>query len=283
MSTIAPQSATLTRIEDYLYLFQGAGNFNVNSLVLEDQHSFILIDTQLEDTNNQALIQGIKTHLPGKELRLAIISHSHLDHYLGLKFFRDAFGTFDILGVPDAPRQMDLSTAIIWESYLESSSNPQLTKADIIYPTQAATAAFSIPFSGRVMHFDLAGPNESWATLTSYLPDTKTLYASDIFFGGLYLDPRIGGTLIGWAKESAHLLSHDISRVISGHTTQLHTPAALEHFAHNTQCLLEISQQLITQGLTLEQFQTYQFPPEIILYAPRFTLTNIYHELHPPL
>lgn len=279
MAGSMPEAPTFAQIEPFVYLFQGAGPMHINSLLLEDADRLILIDTQLEDENNHALIAQIKQQFPGKPLHTVIISHYHLDHYLGLRFFQAAFSDFEIVGPPAAKPQMDASTDAIWETYEEVAKQHTLSKADVIYPTREVSADFTIRFSGREMLFELVGPNEAWATLVGYLPDTKTLYASDVLLRGIYIDPAIGGTVQGWAVESARLLEREIGTVISGHVVGLCTRDELAAFAASISETIRIVRELIAGGASIETVLSHEFPPEIVLFARDFTLRNIYDEL----
>lgn len=281
MAGSIPDAPSFAQIEPFVYVFQGAGPMHIASLLLEDVDRLFLIDTQLEDENNHALIAQIKRQFPDKPLDTVIISHYHLDHYLGLKFFQAAFGDFAIVGPPDARRQMDHSTEAIWETYEEVSQQRTLTKADVIYPAREVSQGFTISFSGREMQFELIGPNEAWATLVGYLPDTKTLYASDVLLRGIYIDPAIGGTVQGWANESAALLDTypDIGAVISGHVVGLSTREELAAFAASIAQTIAIVRELIAGGAAVEDVLSHEFPPAITLFARDFTLRNIYNEL----
>lgn len=278
MTSAIPDAPTFAQIEPFVYVFQGAGPMHVASLLLEDTDALILIDTQLEDANNHALIAQIRQQFPTKPLRSVIISHYHLDHYLGLRFVREAFGQVEIVGPSDARPQMDHSTDAIWETYEESEPHT-LSKADVIYPTREVSEGFTISFSGRTIEFELVGPNEAWTTLVGYLPDTRTLYCSDVLLRGIYIDPLIGGTVQGWARECARLLEKEIGTVISGHVVGLSSRADLAAFADSLQQVVAIGRELIARGEPLEALLSYEFPPEIVIFARDFTLRNIYREL----
>lgn len=279
MAGSSPETPTFSQIEPFVYVFQGAGPMHIASVLLEDYDGLILIDTQLEDENNQALIAAIQQHFPAKPLRSVIISHYHLDHYLGLTFFRQAFGDFEIVGPPDARRDMDRSTEAIWETYEEVSQQRTLHKRDVIYPTREVSQGFTLGFSGRTIEFTLVGPNEAAATLVGYLPDTQTLYASDVLLRGIYIDPAIGGTIVGWAAESARLLERPVNTVISGHVVGLSSRADLAAFSDSLAATISIVSALIAGGASEDEVLAHQFPPEIVLFARDFTLRNIYAEL----
>lgn len=270
---------TWQQIEPHLWLFQGAGPMHINSLVLEDLERLILIDTQLEDENNLALIECMRAAFGDKPLRHVYISHYHLDHYIGLRWLRDAFGMFEILGPTGAREQIDRSTEAIWETYEEVAQQHTLTRDDIVYPTREIDGGFQIRFSDRVMHCSIAGPNEAWATITGLLSDTRTLYVSDVLLRGVYVDPAIGGTLRGWVREAAALAQLPARTVISGHVTSPVPHTELARFADGLQRLLDSSQALIDGGATLDVFLAHAFPDDIVIFAPEFTLTNIYNEL----
>ncbi|MBA3470380.1 MAG: MBL fold metallo-hydrolase [Herpetosiphonaceae bacterium] len=276
-TTLEPQQ--LQQIEPYLYLFQGAGSFRVNSIVLEDHDCLYLIDTQLEDENNHALIAAIKTSFPTKPLRLAVISHYHLDHYAGLPLFRQAFGAFEVIGPPDARRCMDAATAVIWEAYERESPEHQLTPADLLYPDREINQPFALAFSGRSFSMTLIGPNEAWSTLIGLLPDTRTLYISDLYFGGIYIDPRIGGTVLGWQRAMEQIITIPAEQVIAGHTNRLYTHADLRQFSADLSAFVAECQQLFSAGISAVEFQNHVFQSDLTVYAPDFSLANIYQEL----
>jgi glyoxylase-like metal-dependent hydrolase (beta-lactamase superfamily II) len=277
--TTALEPRQLHQIEPYVYLFQGQGSFRVNSIVLEDRDCLYLIDTQLEDENNLALIAAIKVAFPTKPLRLVVISHYHLDHYAGLPLLRQAFGPFAISGPPAARRCMDAATAVIWESYERESPAHQLTPADMIYPDREIDQAFELAFSGRSLNLSLIDANESWATLIGFLPDTRTLYISDLYFGGIYIDPRIGGTVLGWERAMQQIMAIPAAQVIAGHTNRLYARADLKQFSDDLSAFVAECHQLFSAGIGQAEFLQHTFQSALTVFAPEFTLANIYQEL----
>jgi glyoxylase-like metal-dependent hydrolase (beta-lactamase superfamily II) len=269
----------LHQIEPHLYVFQGNGSFKVNSIILEDHDRLHLIDTQLEDENNLALIEAVKTAFPAKPLTLVIISHYHLDHYAGLPLLRQAFGAFEIVGPPDARRCMDAATAVIWESYQRESLAHQLTPADLLYPDREIDQSLELAFSGRTLTLTLVGPNEAWATLIGFLPDTRTLFISDLYFGGIYIDPRIGGTVLGWNRVMQQIMTGSAELVIAGHTSRLYTYAELRQFAADLSAFVAECHQLVSAGIGEAAFLQHTFQSALTVYGRDFSLSHIYREL----
>src|SRR5258705_7000746 len=63
--------------------------FWTNSVIIEGTNEVMLVDAQLTKTNAERVLQEIKE--TKKPLSIIYITHAHADHFLGLKFFREAY------------------------------------------------------------------------------------------------------------------------------------------------------------------------------------------------
>ncbi|GAA5531478.1 MBL fold metallo-hydrolase [Herpetosiphon gulosus] len=271
--------AKLQRVEPFLYVFQGVGSFRVNSLVLEDVDGLYVIDTQLEDQNNYQFIQQILDQFPDKPIKQLIISHYHLDHYIGVPLLQEKFGRFPVIGSKDSVMHMNMCTPVIWPAYQRESQTHTVAINDLVYPTQEIHSPYVIEFNQRSVTLWPIGANESWSSLIGVFHDTKTLFISDLFFEGIFIDPKIGGTILGWQQEINALTSIDFKTVIAGHGNKLYTRNDIMTFINDLNDFIQEAQVLIANHYTLQDFMVYHFKSALVIFDPAYSLQNIYSEL----
>lgn len=275
------QPRTLHKVEPNVYVFNGGSGFFVNSLILDSKEGLILIDTQMEDENNELLIKLLKERFPEKPIESFIISHAHLDHFIGLSLFKEAFGEFEIVGIDGEKKHMVESTDILWPTYESLSEKSNLKKTDILYPTREVKRNYTIQFYDKTAQVEIVGANESWTSMIVYLPGTKTVFVGDMYWGDLIIEPEVGATVIGWSRELHNVLAKNVLSVIPGHAPVLFTRDDLQNFVDNIDKLVATGRQLIDNGMDKEAFVKYDFPVNISFFGDKeSTLRNIYDELH---
>lgn len=88
-----------TRIFDNLYY---VGTKQVATYVLTTSQGIILLDSGYAGKEETVLIPGMKKlGLDPADIKIAIITHGHLDHYGGAKYLQDHFGTHIYLSSQD--------------------------------------------------------------------------------------------------------------------------------------------------------------------------------------
>jgi len=250
-----PQPGKLKKLEDHVYVFFGTGGWILGSVILEDQDGLILIDTQFEDQNNKALIAEIKRIFPDKKVKTAVVSHAHVDHFMGLKFFRDAFGDFTVIGIKGEKEHMMQTATAFYSIYQNQTPNAELTVDDVIYPNKEIDGDFELNFSGRTVQFELIEQNESWRSLIAYLPDTHLLFLADMYWAGLVADPAVGASVLGWHKELKNVMNRKAGTIIPGHGTDVVSREAVDRWLVEVGYFIETSRKLIKEAFAEHQFK----------------------------
>lgn len=275
-----PAEPQLERIHDHLYLFQSGNGWFLSSVVLEDEDGLILVDTQFEDENNLQLVREMKRLFPDKGVKKIIISHAHLDHFIGVRFFHDAFGACDVIAPAGLEQHLEDNIQAFWPIYHKVPKVHDLKQADVVRPNQWVDEDFSLTFLGGEAQFRIVGPNESWRSLYLVMPKAKVAFAGDLYWGFIAVSPEIGATVVGWSNQLRNLLNEDVDRFIPGHGTGVHARSKVESFAQSLEALIDESRGAINGGISRNEFLALEFESTTPIFGDReTTLESIFDEL----
>ncbi|MEM9363005.1 MAG: MBL fold metallo-hydrolase [Bacteroidota bacterium] len=271
----------LHQIEPHVYLFQGGGDWALNSLILEDKDGLILIDTQFADENNELLILALREKFPNKKLNTIVVSHPHADHFMGIPLFQKEFGTKEIIGIKGENKHLRETAHILYPFYEQVSPNKKIALDKLVYPNKEIASGFELSFSNRLARFELIGQNESWNSWILYLPDSKLLYTGDLYWDGLTLDPEgFGSSLLGWEKELRKIMNREVGKVVPGHGVGLFNRKSVDDFLYHLSTFIANGKSKIEKGMSRENFIKDESHGPLNLFGDRTSiLGHAYDEL----
>jgi glyoxylase-like metal-dependent hydrolase (beta-lactamase superfamily II) len=204
----------------------GPGGFHVTSTLILGEHDALLVDAQFLDSEAKRLVDTIRAS--GKHLSTIYITHAHPDHFFGLAVVHAAFPDARILAHSTVAAEMHAA----WQPK-HDEWKPRLG-ADLSDTPVDATAhdAPTLELEGHTLQ--LIGPEQGDAehVVSVYVPELKTLIASDVSYGGVYPWVADAGPegWNGWLATLARLQALGATTVISGHRAPDHadSPADLE-------------------------------------------------------
>ena len=193
-----------------------AGGFaSVNSFVIANGRSLVLIDTQRKTYEAKKLAELIRSkHLP---LTQIFITHGHTDHFTGMAWLHEAFPDARIVVANEAIRQDVKNYAIYMDSGGETGAEPALEPA--LKPKTAANpGGFDYENSIHLLRSDtltLDGggtleittqypPTEAPHMSTVYSPDLNALFLADFGYNKVHLwlgDDITRARIATWRSE----------------------------------------------------------------------------------
>jgi glyoxylase-like metal-dependent hydrolase (beta-lactamase superfamily II) len=219
--TAAPAAPPL-RVEAFTASEKGV---DVTSSLILGERGAILVDAQFIDSDARRLVETIRAS--GRHLDAVYITHAHPDHYFGLAVVHAAFPDARVLAHPTVAAEMKAR----WQGKHDQWKG--IYGADLTDTRVDAEpyAASTLDLEGR--RIELLGPQQGddAAVVTVYVPDARTLIASDTSYDGthVWLADTSPAGWHGWLETLARLEALGATTVISGHhdATRDHDPGAL--------------------------------------------------------
>lgn len=188
---------------------QGVSNAGV---IVADDHVMV-IDATGAPFHARALMAAAAKAAPGKPIRRLINTHHHGDHVNGNQFF----GPIEIIShpycrqevlkaVPGTPTRWDRREG--WADGTEDRT--------LVPPTTTIDGNMVYYYGDMAVDVRFVGPAHTYGDLVVYIPQYKTLFASDIGF--FYVAPFAHNAHVGkWLETVDRLLTMDVETIVPGH------------------------------------------------------------------
>jgi len=161
------------KVADGVWFIAGGSH---NSVLIEMADHLVLVETPLNDARTGAVIDHVKTLVPGKPIRYAVNSHQHFDHSGGVRAAVAEGATVVTMAanVPYFERVLGTANTIRSDRMAQSNARPRLQGVQGDKGTLAdATRTIEI-------HKIVGGPHSD-SMLMVYLPKEKLLIQADAF------------------------------------------------------------------------------------------------------
>jgi glyoxylase-like metal-dependent hydrolase (beta-lactamase superfamily II) len=188
--------------------------FSVNSVIVEGDHTVMLVDAQLTKTSAEKVLQEIKE--TKKPLSIIYITHEHADHFLGLEVFKGAYPRVRIIAttaVVDRINKVYREKLDKWQRILGSGASSQvveISKFDGSY----------IDFEGSRIQVikDIQGDTDQNTML--WIPGQRILIAGDVLFDDIhvYTAETDGKARARWLDTLRKVRELKPSVVVPGHS-----------------------------------------------------------------
>lgn len=166
------QAVAVNKLADGVFYLTGGTH---HSVAIEQQDHIVLVEAPLHEERSLALIETLKSTIPGKPIKYLVNPHAHFDHSGGLRTFVDAGASI----VTHQPNQAYYEK--VWK-------NPHTINPDKLEKSQKAPHFES--FTGKQVLTDgkrnieihsLAGNSHNDAFVLVYLPKEKILIEADAY------------------------------------------------------------------------------------------------------
>ena len=180
----------------------------INSFIIADDKSAILIDAQFTNKDATALAKRIKAkNVP---LKYIFITHGHPDHYLGLGYLHKTFPQADIV----VANQNIKSSIKGFTQFLESINDlsvPEMKTSNFDYDNLIQVLPshkLSLDSGAQLFIQDDYLPTEAKYLSTLYSPDLNALFVSDLVYNQAH--PWFGPPV---TPESMRNWRHEVNRI----------------------------------------------------------------------
>ena len=154
--------------------------FWTNSVLIEGEHEVMLVDAQLTKTSAGRVLEEIKE--TKKPLSIVYITHEHVDHFLGLEVFKEAYPGVGVIATSAIVDRIN----IVYQEKID--------KWKRILGTGATSHAVAIEkFDGNFTEFesskiellkDIQGDTDENTML--WIPGQRILIAGDVLFNNMH-------------------------------------------------------------------------------------------------
>jgi alkyl sulfatase BDS1-like metallo-beta-lactamase superfamily hydrolase len=239
----------LYQVSDRIYQVRGYDISNLSVIVGDT--GYIIVDPLLSEETARAAMELVYTHLPKKPIKAVIYSHSHADHFGGVK------GVINESDVADGKTRVIASEGfmkhVVSENILAGNAmsrrvtymfgnllpidqkggvgvglGPAVSAGHVtlIEPTDIVmTSGEEVSIDGVRMVFINAPHSEAPAELMFYLPDMKAFYAAEEANGTMHNLYTLRGAQVrdallwsGYLHEAADLIDPETDILFGGHS-----------------------------------------------------------------
>ncbi len=289
----------LYKVSDRIYQVRGYDISNLS--VIEGDTGYIIVDPLLSEETARAAMQLVYAHLPEKPITGVIYSHSHADHFGGVK------GVIDEADVADGKTRVIASEGfmkhVVSENILAGNAmtrrvtymfgnllpidqkggvgvglGPAVSAGNVtlIKPTDIImTSGEEITIDGVRMVFINAPYSEAPAELMFYLPDMKAFYAAEEANGTMHNLYTLRGALVrdallwsGYLHEAADLIDTETQVLFGGHSwPRWEYDSIVEYLRKQGDAYRYLHDQtlrLANHGYTMDEIsEQIELPPEL--------------------
>lgn len=215
-----PASAGLTKIADGVYSYvdeknpSPASSFGANAGIVIGKDGIVVIDTLISAKEAQRFIRDIRA-VTDKPVKYVVDTHDHLDHVLGNSEFAKLGATI-VAQADTKAAMMKNGDGLLQRAKYYGLSDEAMSGTVQALPMLTFTEAMEIDLGDRKVELLHAGPSHTSGSCIVYLPESKTLFASDVLFVNYHPNMR-DGDITGWVRALDAIASMDVAAIIPGH------------------------------------------------------------------
>jgi glyoxylase-like metal-dependent hydrolase (beta-lactamase superfamily II) len=208
------------------------GESNTGLIVGEGES--LLIDTLWDLKYTQAMLDAMRPVMDAAPLKVVVNTHADGDHFWGNELVTPAEiitsqasyeemlniqpKSMIMLGkvgkLASALRILGADKVGRWFQGMVAPYDYQAVTQTL--PTRTFEDALTLHVGGRAVHLMEVGPAHTQGDLMVYIPDTKTLYTSDILFIGS-TPVTWAGPIENWVAALDRILEMDVNAIVPGH------------------------------------------------------------------
>lgn len=289
----------LYKVTDGIYQVRGYDIANLT--LIESQNGWIAIDVMMSVEGAQAAMQLVEKNLGKREIKAVVISHTHVDHFGGIKglitqedvdsgkvkvIAPEGFVEYAVKENVYAGTAMGRRATYQYGGYLPRDEKGRVSSGlgteqaigniSFILPTDLITAtAQEMTIDGVRMIFQLTPGTEAPAEMNTYFPQKKALWMAENCIGSLHNLYTLRGAEVrdglSWSKyimEAYKLFGQDAEVVFQSHMWPHWGNAVLKEFLlYNAQIYRFIHDQTLhyaNKGYTAEEIaEIVQLSPQL--------------------
>lgn len=201
--------------------------FTTNSLIVVTGEGVVLVDGQDNETRAQALVDAIKKITP-QPLKYVVLASDHRDHVGGLPTIKAAF--------PDA---VYISSSASLKT-MQGQSRPVLA-------TETVDGKRALKLGGTEIQILNIGRGHTGGDLVVYLPATKVLFMSELYYRDIF-PSMITGYPSEWLATLKRAQAMDVTWFVPGHGFAAGTASELKADFQESIKVLEL---IVSEGKRL--------------------------------